>query len=823
MFATLYRSDFYAMKQQLFFSLFLIVCLVDGMFAQSNQKLDQYIKEYKEFTGSDTTKLRLVHQILPLIKKTNSDETKSYIQDAIRLSAKINDPYLMAQTDYIAASTFASLGDQSQALTLLDRALPVFQKLKKDLNIANVYDRLGALYKEKKEHLKSKEYFEKAIEIYKKLGTKEDMISAYGNVASVYGLMGEVDKAIEMLDFAIKYCLEIDSKSLRARNLGSKARFLLQKGQTSQALACLFEALRVNEEQGDARSQLFNYQNIALVYLEINDFSKAMEYAQKGLKVNETVKNKRLEVGLSHVLCVVYSKQSRHKDAINCYEKTNEYFKEINDLVTVAENYAFLAGHLVEDRQYSNAFFAYKNLIDIYQTNNTANQIPNEMHRIGDLLLTMPDSSLRNISVRPEDRFSESLQYLENGLQLATKNDNLTHQKMLFAAISKNYEMQNKYAEAYDYYKKFISIRDSISGDEVQKKMLKSELNYEFEKKEIELLYQQKLTAERLENQLLITQKQKQFLKLSEQELLLSNQEKEMTKLAYLNEQAEKQEKAQMLEIAEEKQKIKDQEIVLQDLEISAKSTQNLYLSMLLGFLLLGFISLLIFYYALRKQKRIIAQQNQLNEHTIAILSHDIKEPLLGVQMLLRKLKKNEPYLAKASESLENQIAASNAVIFNLLKMKQLSFSENAGKNQKANVLNIIQATIKEQNLALTSKNIQVIANLDSNFYLPIAEEKLKIIVSNLLSNAIKYSFEGQEIRIYKDENGLCIQDYGVGLDASLKGKLLKELNVSQMGTLKEKGHGMGIFLLGLLLQNEDIQIIFDSPEIGGTIVKVFS
>jgi signal transduction histidine kinase len=800
---------------------FSVLWLPAELFSQSNGTLDPLLKEYESFVGHDTSKLRLILRIIPLLKKVETEKTQKFKAEAFDLIKKINDPFLTAQTYYTIGGAHLSFGEHDQAINLLSHALTLFEKLRKEKDIARVYERLGAIYKEKKEHQKSKEYFEKAIAIFEKLGDKVELVDAYSNVASLYGLMGDVDKALEMLDESIRYSILNNLKSLTARSLGSKARLLLQKGQSAQALECLFDALRINEELGDLRSQLFNYQNIALVFLEINDYRKTIEYANKGLKVNETVKNKRLETGLNHVLCVAYSKQSMHREAIACYQKVNDYFKEVKDYVTVAENYAFIAGHMIEDQQYSSAFFAYKTLIDIYEQNNTLNQIPNELHRIGDLLLIMPDSSLQSVGINPIDRYTESLKYLEDGLVLATRQLNLTQQKLLLASISKNYEIQQQYDKAFTVFKKYIDLKDSISGDEVQKKMLKTELNYEYEKKELRLKYEQKLTEEQLSIQTLLTQKQKQDLIFKTQELQISNQEKELTHLAYLKEQAEKQEKTQLLALSEEKQKVKEQELATKKLELFAKHRQFLLL-MVISILLLTGLTLLVYYYlTLRRQKRIISQQNQLNEHTIAILSHDIKEPLLGVQMLLRKLKKDDPYMSEAAESLEDQIASANSVLANLLKMKKVSLSSKKISNEKAQVNKVVSDVVKELGHAISQKGLSFDFHLEHDFTLPVAEEKLKIIISNLLSNAIKFSYEGQTIRIYQEGNGFCIQDFGVGIESNLQGHLMSEIMVSQLGTLKEKGYGMGLFLLGLLIQDEKIRIFFEQPASGGTIAKI--
>jgi signal transduction histidine kinase len=258
----------------------------------------------------------------------------------------------------------------------------------------------------------------------------------------------------------------------------------------------------------------------------------------------------------------------------------------------------------------------------------------------------------------------------------------------------------------------------------------------------------------------------------------------------------------------------------LKNLELSAQQKQNLYLGVFTVLLLGGLGLLSYFYTILKKQKNIITQQNELNEHTIAILSHDIKEPLLGVKLLLKKLNKDDPFVAQASQSLENQINSVNGILTNLLRMKKLSFAKK-DKNAKANVNAVVKNVIQELSVAIQSKEIIIHNEITEDLELPIAQEKLQIIVNNLLSNAVKYSFQNQSIRIYQEGNGFSIQDFGVGLSPEQRSKIMREVTASQQGTSKERGNGLGLFLVGSLLQGEQLKVIFDSPEIGGTIVKV--
>lgn len=192
----------------------------------------------------------------------------------------------------------------------------------------------------------------------------------------------------------------------------------------------------------------------------------------------------------------------------------------------------------------------------------------------------------------------------------------------------------------------------------------------------------------------------------------------------------------------------------------------------------------------------------------------------MGVKLLLKKLNKDDPFVAQASQSLEDQINSVNGILTNLLKMKKL-YLVKKDKNVRANALSVIQNVTTELGVAIQSKSLTIQNELAEDVTLPIAPEKLQTIVHNLLSNAVKYSFPNQTIRIFKEDKGICIQDFGVGLSPEQRTKLMREVTASERGTNQERGNGLGLFLVGAMLQGEQLKVVFDSPEIGGTIAKV--
>jgi signal transduction histidine kinase len=804
-------------------NIFCIICLflfLNITFSQSKVNVDSLIRVYDQYKKEDTIKLSMLIKLIPEIKNKNVQKALLYADTAMVLADKIGHPYFKAHSLSKKGEILIANGNYTDAEKALLASLALFIKLKRPVAQADIYTSLGIVSQNRKENNAAMDYYKKAEKIYYDYKLDDLVIQVEDRMASLFGLMGNPEKAIGLKNKIISYYEKTKNKTALAQTWGSKSRYHYLSGEIPMALECILTSLKINEEIGDLRAQLYNYQNLAVLYGEINNPQKAIEYAEKGIKINQIVKNKKLETGLKNAICVAYAKLSDQKNAIKCYTEVAKSFESTGNETAAAETYGLLAGHLLDDKQYYNAFTTYQKLLKFYEKSNNQITIPQELYRIGDLIMMMPDSSLQNLNIPLIDRYKESMIYLQKGLHMARTQKNLLQRAAILTAISKNFEAQNNYTEAYKAFKEYTSLKDSISGDEVQKKLNRSEIQYEYDKKELALKYEKQLTDKQLANQLLLTTQQKQALTLKEQALELSNKEKELSHLAFLKEQAEKQEKTQQLSLAEEREKNKEQALSLSQFELSSQKKQNLYLGFSILLLLTGLGLMAYFYQMLRRQKNIIAQQNQLNEHTISILSHDIKEPLLGVKLLLKKLNVNDPILSQASSSLENQIHSVNGVLNNLLKMKKLSLHERP-KDQKANVNDVIQNVIKDLQFNLESKKLNIENEMTEQFTLPIAPEKLQIVVHNILTNAIKYSYPDQHIRIFKEGRGFCIQDFGIGIGKEQAMKLMTDVKTSSPGTMKESGQGMGLFLIGILLQGEQVRVLFESPEIGGTIVKI--
>lgn len=825
------------MNRILLLCLFWAIFVPNKLFSQGKVNVDSLTNVLNKYPKEDTVKVRMLTELAFEYQKSNTQKAMEYAETAIKISEQLHDNLSLGKSYRTKSSILRLIGDLAEAKSYCEKSISFLEKENKypnelGLSILNLAT-ITALSGDATTGLKHSESALALFESTKNLRRQVSVIVGMG--VSNYRL-GNYEKALALYQKGLKINESLQNKENTRLLYTNMAIIYYAMGDYALGLDYSLKTVTIAESLGDFRAMASEYNNISSVYFDLNDKKEARKYLTKALELYRKVNDK---MGIARAMVNLgFTYDDNSLKAIEELNKAIEYCKEIKSNPLLADCYQALAYQYYILNDYKNSYTHALQGLEIEKEEvETMIQLNNNLAGI---LLECSDKDLLSFGIEPQNRYVKAKEYLYKVFELA---GNAKPQIILgaYKFLAKIQEEQKDYIAAYESYKKYIALSDSVSGDEVKKQITRKGIQYEFDKKETELKFQQQLTAGELEKQKLLTFQQEQALTLNRQtltlkeqaltlsnkDLLLATKEKDLAHLAYLKEQAEKQEKEEQLSLSQEREKGKELDLKLKsaalfskNLELSAKQKQNLYLIGIAMLLLTGLGTLLYFYTVLRKQKNIITQQNELNEHTIAILSHDIKEPLLGVKLMLKKLNKDDPFVAQASQSLENQINAVNGILNNLLKMKKLALIKKGG-NVSANVNEVVQNVLQELALAIQSKELSIQIELKEKLTLPIAPEKLQIILHNLLSNAVKYSFSHQSIRIFQEGKGICIQDFGVGLSPEQRSKLMREVTASQQGTKLERGNGLGLFLVGVMLQGEQIRIVFDSPDVGGTIVKV--
>lgn len=794
--------------------------------AQTQAEVSAMLTALERHPEEDSVKVELLLDLVRAYRRNDPQKAKDYANTAIQLSERLQNDFCLGSASMYQASVSYLTGDLQTAQTQCLKAISFFEKGNKYPNEqADCTMFSGSIALSNGDPAAALRYYESALLTFEKVQNVKKQISTIVGIANCYKRLGNNEKALELYLKGLKRS-EANNYKDNLILLYSNISFIYEDmGKYSLGLDYRLKTIDLLKESNDLNGLAKEYNNMSGTYFRLNDKIEAGKYLEKALELHRKLNDKFGETLAAINISITYDDDQK---AVAALENALTYSRGTNNKYLLGLALKNLSFKYINLKQYTTAYGYLKEAFEVEKDGKNQENITILNLNSAEVLVQCSDEDLRTIGIDPKNRYDKAKEFLDI-IFLPSSNANVRQIAQAWQILSTIHEKQNNYTRAYESFKNYISLKDSVASDDIRKQITRKEIQYEFDKKESELKYQQQITIEQLERQQLLNFQQeqtlllnRQSLTLKEQALALSNREKDMAHLAYLNEQAEKEENAQKLSLSQEREKGKERDLLLKNLELSAQQKQNLYLLAFALLLLSGLGALLYFYNTLKKQKNIIAQQNELNEHTINILSHDIRGPLMVVNLMLKKLNKDDPFVAEASQSLQAQILAVNSILNNLLKMKKLSLTEK-GKNLSANVNAVLKNVLLELNTSIRDKALSIQNDVKDDTSLPIASEKLQIILNNLLSNAIKYSYQQQTIRIYEEGRGICIQDSGVGLTPEERSKLMREVSASKLGTKQERGSGLGLYLVGAMLQGESLNIIFDSPQTGGTIVKLSS
>lgn len=214
---------------------------------------------------------------------------------------------------------------------------------------------------------------------------------------------------------------------------------------------------------------------------------------------------------------------------------------------------------------------------------------------------------------------------------------------------------------------------------------------------------------------------------------------------------------------------------------------------------------------------------SDINSFLYSALIHDLRSPVSSLEMVLQLLKNNikrEDMDQDLYEMLETAFLTAQ----NLTKMLDNSLDFIKGESylkdgeQKVNLIELINDLLEINKIAIEQKKINIELNVENveNTNIYVNKEVLKICMRNLITNSIKYSYEGGLIKIFIEEKesllvfSICDRGCGITNDDQRKIKENK-CDSSVLGTQREEGSGLGLFIVKNLLEKLGGKLWFES------------
>ena len=274
----------------------------------------------------------------------------------------------------------------------------------------------------------------------------------------------------------------------------------------------------------------------------------------------------------------------------------------------------------------------------------------------------------------------------------------------------------------------------------------------------------------------------------------------------------------------------KEYELELQE-EKTRQSRQMLTLS-LLAVALLFILVVVLARNAVQRKKRneMLARLNNTKDQLFAVVSHDIKTPVLAQEKNLDLICKHlddmshddlKDYLIAMKSSTKEL----KAKIINVISWVKGMLGDTKNQAELFNLSEMADKVVNSQAFEIGQKQLKVTNAIPKDWIGNDDTQIVEMVLQNVLSNAVKYSFSNGEIMLEAEDCDerymLKVIDHGQGISEEKLDKLLNRMTSSTEGTYGELGTGLGLFVSQQMMERNGGNIMIESEEGKGTTVAI--
>ncbi len=338
------------------------------------------------------------------------------------------------------------------SLSYAQQALSLSQAINYLKGIGNGYNGIGVVYWYRGQYERALEYFQLSLQIRQQTGDKKTIAGSYNNIGLIYHDQGNHPEALKNYFSSLKLYEEMNDKEGIAQEYSNIGTIYSDQHNPQEALKFANKAKDIRIGLNDKWGLTESYSNIGLINFELGNYIGAMTNYNEALKL-------RIEIGDKEGIAIsynnfgdVYKKEGNYKKALESYLKALDIDREMGLRKSMADVYLSI-GVLFEE----------------------------------------------------QNNLQEAVRYETMALAVAQDVGALDYMKKAYGKLALAHAKMKDYKEAYRYKVLHEAASDSLFNTEKNKTLLKLQLQYDYDKKQLSdslrFAQEKELTEVRLQRQ----------------------------------------------------------------------------------------------------------------------------------------------------------------------------------------------------------------------------------------------------------------------------------------------------------------------------------
>ena len=328
--------------------------------------------------------------------------------------------------------------------------------------------------------------------------TKEDSNKVKKlNGIAFYLMNANPDIGIEYAEKAINLSLKIGDKYSLAQSYNRRGVNYMRLNQSTKALEDFQQAGKIYESIGNKSKLADIYNNIGAMYVPLSNHKQdAFLYFNKAMAIHEAIGNKGQQAFMLLNIGSVYETMDSFATELKYFRKALPLYEEFhfNDKDAMSSIYAGLGTtytHIPAPELSATGFMGSQYDTAMYYLQKALALSKEIGDEFGEAV------NLKSIGVvyLKQKKFAPALNYLYKGKQLSHKVGSLGAELDATYFLSEAYKDTRNFDSAYTYYVQYADLNDSLNNEGNEKVLIQKEMQYNFDKKEDSLHFQNALLS----------------------------------------------------------------------------------------------------------------------------------------------------------------------------------------------------------------------------------------------------------------------------------------------------------------------------------------
>jgi tetratricopeptide (TPR) repeat protein len=359
-------------------------------------------------------------------------------------------------------------GEQSRTIDSLQNIL---KTSKEDTIKVNTLNLLGKELTASADYKKAMDYYNQGKQLAEKLVYKKGIAISYNNIGIIYMNQGNYPEALKNQVASLKIKEEIKDKRAIAGSYNNIGNIYMKQGNYPEALKNHFTSLKIREEIKDKKGIAYCYNAIGVIYMNQGNYSEALKNYFASLKIREEIKDKQNIAVSYNNIGVIYMDQGNYPEALKNYFASLKIYEEFKDKKDISYSFNNIGLIYYYQGNYPEALKNYFSSLKIKEEIKDKYGIASSNVNLGAI----------NIKLRKLD---EAKKQLSDALSLSKEMGDKELIKLSYQSWAALDSTQGNWKQAYEHHKLYMLYKDSLNNEENTKKIVQTQMQYEFDKKE---------------------------------------------------------------------------------------------------------------------------------------------------------------------------------------------------------------------------------------------------------------------------------------------------------------------------------------------------